>query len=273
MKLSVIICTLNSEKYIANCIDSVKKIKPYEIIIVDGNSKDKTVEIVLEKKCKVVYDSAIGLGNARNIGLVNARGDYVIYIGPDNMIDRSFDLFDIVQEMETNGWAGIGLRTKLLTINDLDKGVTNYLKDGLSFRWDRKIQSGESQVIGTPFLFSRDVLNKFTFNAKSKFSDDTDLCKRMLARGLKVGYSKHQFAFDIWHNVQESINNRFIMYGKSDREFFKANYKNWTIGRVIKSLLHPFSEFRIIRNMSELKYVPFIIYIIFYRYLGYAKIY
>ena len=43
--LSVIICTRNAESTLSDCIFSVKKNKPAEIILIDGNSTDNTVRI------------------------------------------------------------------------------------------------------------------------------------------------------------------------------------------------------------------------------------
>ena len=50
--LSVVLATYNEEKNLASCLDSVKDIAD-EIIIVDGTSKDKTVEIAKKYKAKV----------------------------------------------------------------------------------------------------------------------------------------------------------------------------------------------------------------------------
>ena len=52
-KLSVVIITLNEEENIARCLASVKPIAD-EIVIVDGLSKDKTVDICNSFGCKVI---------------------------------------------------------------------------------------------------------------------------------------------------------------------------------------------------------------------------
>ena len=44
-QITVTICTLNEEKNIKECLESIVKENPYEIILVDANSKDKTKEI------------------------------------------------------------------------------------------------------------------------------------------------------------------------------------------------------------------------------------
>ena len=57
MKISVIIPTLNEEKYIAKCIHHLNKqsVSPYEIIIVDDDSEDGTKIIAKLLGCKVIH--------------------------------------------------------------------------------------------------------------------------------------------------------------------------------------------------------------------------
>lgn len=267
--VSVVICTLNSERFIDQVITSIKKLRPFEIIVVDGNSKDNTVNIANKHEVKVVYDNGSGLGNARNIGLGEAKGDYVLYVGPDNILSENLDFDELIHEMMYNQWVGIGLRSELTNLANI-KGFEKQLSDGLNLRWKNKIKPGQANVIGTPFMFKRATLNKLTFNAKSKFSDDTEICDRMRRQGLRIGYSTEVLCYDIWRGIKESIIDRFKMYGKSDREYFKSNYKNWKMKRIIQSLLHPFNEFKIIKKFNDIKYLPFIIYIVFWRYIGYG---
>ena len=67
MKVSVIIPTLNAEKFIGNLLKNLIKVqtlKPDEIIVIDSSSQDKTVEIAKSYGCKTViiekkYDKEI----------------------------------------------------------------------------------------------------------------------------------------------------------------------------------------------------------------------
>jgi glycosyltransferase involved in cell wall biosynthesis len=277
MKVSIIICTKNSEKYIKDVIEAAKSINPFEIILVDAHSTDKTVKIAKKYKIPIVYDSGTGLGNARNIGLKKAKGNYVLYVGSDNIliknflptnslkIDEDYNIYleSLVNEMAINNWAGIGVRSFLFAQKK------TYLSNGMAFRWVNKIKPGVSKVIGTPFMFKKETLLKYKFIGS--FSDDTDLCDRMAKDGLIVGYTNRFMCFDIWQGAKSLIE-RFKMYGKSDREFFLQHYKKWGIMRRIKSLLHPMSEFRMIRQFKDIKYIPYVLFIVFWRYVGYANI-
>lgn len=84
MKASVIIPTLNEGKNIQILLDEIKKFDFInEIIIIDGYSKDKTVEICKKYKCKILYDKK-GKGSALIKGLNNAREEIIISIDADN---------------------------------------------------------------------------------------------------------------------------------------------------------------------------------------------
>jgi glycosyltransferase involved in cell wall biosynthesis len=61
LPLSVIINTLNEEKNISSCIESIIKQNPYEIILIDGSSNDKTVDIAKKYNVKVIVVDRKGL--------------------------------------------------------------------------------------------------------------------------------------------------------------------------------------------------------------------
>ncbi|MEM5809639.1 MAG: glycosyltransferase family 2 protein [Candidatus Aenigmatarchaeota archaeon] len=76
MKVSVVIPTLNEEKNIPIVLSRVKKYAD-EIIVVDGYSKDKTVEIAKRFNAKILFDNK-GKGSALRKGLNYAKGDVII---------------------------------------------------------------------------------------------------------------------------------------------------------------------------------------------------
>ena len=96
MDLSIIIPVFNGEKYIAKCLDSILRIDniKYEIIIVNDNSIDNTT-LELEKyknngKIKIFnLDENRGVSYCRNVGLENARGEFVAFVDCDDYIEEN----------------------------------------------------------------------------------------------------------------------------------------------------------------------------------------
>jgi glycosyltransferase involved in cell wall biosynthesis len=93
MNLSVIIPIFNVEKYVEKCVNSLLnndlKINEYEIIIVDDGSKDNSLFIVNElakqhSNIKIISQKNKGLGGARNTGINNSIGEYLLFLDSDD---------------------------------------------------------------------------------------------------------------------------------------------------------------------------------------------
>lgn len=106
MRLSIIIPVYNIEKYIADCLDSVLKQKKsdYEIILVVDGSTDNSLEICKEYEfdndcIKVIEQINMGLSMARNNGVKEAKGEYILFLdGDDSIADNALDVFDNIRD-------------------------------------------------------------------------------------------------------------------------------------------------------------------------------
>jgi len=95
MKVSYIILTWNSEKYIKKCIDSILSIKDIEhdIIVVDNGSNDNTKIILKEYKTliRTIYlDKNYGTTKSRNLGIKESDedSDYICILDSDTQINK-----------------------------------------------------------------------------------------------------------------------------------------------------------------------------------------
>lgn len=90
--ITVIIPNYNNEKYIGECLQSIlnQSLQPTEIIVVDDHSTDSSVSVIqeYEKQYSIVHGIYLkengGVSRARNIGLENAKTQYVTYIDGDD---------------------------------------------------------------------------------------------------------------------------------------------------------------------------------------------
>lgn len=89
-KISIIIPAYNCESYIGRCIDSLLRQEgaELEIIAVNDGSTDNTYQKLLEYKDKIIVRNIenSGAANARNIGLVCASGDFVMFVDSDDYL-------------------------------------------------------------------------------------------------------------------------------------------------------------------------------------------
>lgn len=83
-KISAVILSKDSEGLIPDCLKSVKFCD--EIIVVDADSKDKTLEIAKNFGAKIIRSEPNDYANSRNLGLKNASFDWVLYIDTDERV-------------------------------------------------------------------------------------------------------------------------------------------------------------------------------------------
>lgn len=92
MKVSVVIPAYNEEKYIGTLLKNLLKqtIAPDEVIVVDNNSTDKTVEIAKKYKTKIVHERRQGITYSRNTGFDSAKYDLIIRLDADTIPPRDY---------------------------------------------------------------------------------------------------------------------------------------------------------------------------------------
>ena len=85
--LSAVIITLNEEKDLPRCLNSIKDITS-EIIIVDSGSSDKTLQIAQEFRAKVHFRKFDNYANQKNYALSKANGNWILSIDADEEIEE-----------------------------------------------------------------------------------------------------------------------------------------------------------------------------------------
>jgi glycosyltransferase involved in cell wall biosynthesis len=114
MKFSIIIVTLNSEKYLIETLKSIKEqeCSDYEVILKDGGSTDKTLNVfnsflAENDNFKLISRKDRGLSDAMNQGVDAATGDYVIFLHSDDKFVDSLSLLklsNIIDQKSQPAW-------------------------------------------------------------------------------------------------------------------------------------------------------------------------
>jgi cellulose synthase/poly-beta-1,6-N-acetylglucosamine synthase-like glycosyltransferase len=92
MKISVVIPAYNEEKCIVDCLKSLRgqTEKPFEIIVCNNNSTDRTAELASKLADKVIFEPRQGVSYALNAGIKAASGDVVAFMGADSVADKDW---------------------------------------------------------------------------------------------------------------------------------------------------------------------------------------
>jgi glycosyltransferase involved in cell wall biosynthesis len=108
MRISVIVPTFNEGQTISRCLESIKKqtFKDYELVVVDGHSKDNTVEVAKKYVDRVVFDEGKGTPAARNVAVKKVKSEIVVFIDGDTMIPENY--LEIVDKSFKKGVVGVG---------------------------------------------------------------------------------------------------------------------------------------------------------------------
>lgn len=103
VEISIIVPIYNVEKYLRNCLDSIKAqtFKDFEVVIVDDGSPDSSAQIAQEyadgdSRFRIIHQENGGVGSARNTGIKNARGKYIAFVDGDDAI-REFHLEKLIE--------------------------------------------------------------------------------------------------------------------------------------------------------------------------------
>ncbi|MGN0202626.1 MAG: glycosyltransferase family 2 protein, partial [Candidatus Cryptobacteroides sp.] len=107
-KISVIVPVYNAESTIRRCVDSIlaQTFTDFECLLIDDGSKDRSGEICDEyaakdSRVRVFHKENGGVSSARNVGLDNAKGEWVTFVDSDDWIDSYYlSSFEIEEEID-----------------------------------------------------------------------------------------------------------------------------------------------------------------------------
>ena len=144
--ISVTICTLNEEQNIRECLESVIKENPHEIIVIDADSTDKTKEIIKDYNVKLINVEKKGLAYQRKIGIEEVKTEYVCILDADHRLKKD-SLRSLLNELKLKNFDGI--EASILKHNV----IKNYWSDcfDINFLVSHNIPR-ETIMIGTPCI-------------------------------------------------------------------------------------------------------------------------
>jgi len=212
--LSVVVCTKNEEKRIEDCLKSIVLNEPEEIIVVDGGSKDRTVEIARKYTDRVKVTSNSSLTRDRQTGIDAAKNEYVAMIDSDHRLEKG-DLGSLLNDL-------LKYRFDIVQSQLISYKNINYWNAAEEQAWALTHNiPGTKKMIGVaPAIFRKSIFEKVRFDDKiTKTIDDTDFIYR-LSRipGVTFGIGETKIK-QLHFGSYKDYMKKFKWYGKGDGEF------------------------------------------------------
>ena len=222
--ISVIIPVYNSEKTLVKCLRSLlgQSFVDYELIIVNDGSTDGTESLCMRyankyyKKIKYFQKENGGVSSARNMGIKNAKGDYICFVDSDDYVAPNYleDLYNGIKE------------------NDADLSMCLISKS-----WDM-VSSDE-----TFFYNCNEIIKTILINTYHNAGPYNKLFKRELMRGLR-------FAEDVYLGEDTLF---CVEYAKKCRNAVRINKVLYYYEIPTSSTLYVKDKTKLHRNLSVIE--------------------
>ena len=222
MKVSVVIPVYNEEKQINNCLYSLmeQEEKPDEIIVVDNNCTDKTVEIVKKYKgIKIIKEKKQGMTPARNAGFNKAENEIIAKCDADTILPPDW-INNIKKDFfQDSSIIGISMPIRLSDVPITGRSTALFY----IYMLIPRLMIGIYPLIGPSYAIKKTVWNKVKDKIcldDTKVHEDIDLSFHIKKFGEIFFNSKTI----VDSSARRIINNPLSFFGEYIFRFFKMYY-------------------------------------------------
>ena len=209
--LTIIIVNWNNKNLLRNCLKSIynsQNYYNYEIIVVDNNSEDGSVELIKNEFPNVVLienNKNLGFAKANNQAIKIARGNYILLLNNDTVVTNTYCFDRMIELMEKNSQIGI-LGCKLLypdgtlqSCGESFPSVWGIFKSQILFAktWKRfgKNKQGDNHfkeidfICGACLMTRKEILDQVGLFKEKYFmyGEDVEFCYRVHKAGYNIG--------------------------------------------------------------------------------------
>ena len=230
--VSVVVASYNGARTLRSCLESLTRLNylDYEVILVDDGSTDESFAIasLFPTVRTIRHPENRGLSQARNTGILAARGEVVAFTDSDCRADEDW-LFYLMNDLTRSGCAGMGGHNFLPPDDSWLAAAVMASPGGPAhvMLTDRLAE----HIPGCNMAFYKWALIEVGYfdPVFRKAGDDVDICWRLQQLGLKIGFSHAGF---VWHYRRSTV----LDYLKQQRGYGEAEamlvrkhpeYFNW----------------------------------------------
>ncbi len=230
VKVSVVIPTLNEERSIGRVLEMLPRREDYEVVIVDGLSTDRTVDIAKEKGARVVMERRRGYGRAYKTGFKEARGRIIVTMDGDLTYPAEM-VEELVEKLEGEGLDFITCDR----FRKMEKGAMNFthrlgnfiLKAATRLLFRVPLNDSQSGM----WVFRKEILKKLRLTSDGMpFSEEIKIeafrHPEVKAEEVSVPYRPREGEVklntwrDGWNNLKFLFKKRFSPGGLGEPERF-----------------------------------------------------
>ena len=193
-KVSVIVPVYNLSQYIGSTLDSIinQDFKSFELIVIDDGSTDDSLEVINDKlsksliSYKIIHQENSGVSSARNRGLIEARGEYIVFVDGDDYITGNH-----LSELY-NGESDFSLIQLVKKEGDMLSTPHHYSKtiipcdDLIKMELNMEIPFNFCQLMYKTSIIKD---NNLQFNTDAVYGEDTEFALKALAFGDDIAIS------------------------------------------------------------------------------------
>ena len=205
LPVSVVIPVRNAEQMVDQCLTAIFREAPREVIVVDGNSTDRTSEIVSRYPIKFLSDNGAGVPAARMMGIEMATSEIVVLIDVDIVLPNGAlkNLYDEFTQGQYDGLQA-GLISASSGPGYWGRALTAHHNRGRSKNWPGVMVT----------MFKRKILLTHRFDERFRSGEDIELRWRLQKANLKMGVSKKTFVKHLFGDSFEFAKDQFIADGR-----------------------------------------------------------
>ena len=238
--VSIIIPMYNAEKYIDRCIKSilVQTYNNIEIVVIDDGSTDESlqkIKMISDKRIKIYSQTNAGVSAARNLGIANAMGDYLLFVDADDYIDKSM-VEDLVSKIDTDSTL-VFCNNYEIWKKRIDKRVLFNGVDDCKLKKEdvlREIASGKAGLVCSKLVNSKVIKeNNIKFDEKIVIGEDQIFFLEVAEHTKIFKYvNKYLYNYDRTNEnsatiiYQKNLYNNFLRLYKQVKLIFKRNNLN-----------------------------------------------
>jgi glycosyltransferase involved in cell wall biosynthesis len=203
LDLSVVVPVRNAERMLDGCLESIVASSPREIIVVDGISTDRTLQIARLYGARILCDKGRGLSAARAIGARAAQSSHVALVDADVVLPEGA-LAQLFEELRDGGYDA--LQAGLHSVSGpgyWGQALVQHHRSGRSKDWFGLVAT----------IFDREYLLEHGFDEQFRSGEDIELRWRLLRAGARIGVSRRTIVTHRFEDTYEFARGQWLADG------------------------------------------------------------